>query len=319
MNKAILTKISMFDRAKFLNDKRSYLTFAEMEKGLSPNTIDSYKQQLDKLQRYLHKKKHCHLKLSDSQIIEFIKSEAHQGISLATQSHLISVLKGFYKYLVSEGDLESNPVSSLEFPKKWKVLPHYLSIQQVNALLNLPDTTTPLGIRNKAILELMYGAGLRISEVIQLKSKNIYLEDNFIRVLGKGNRERVIPLGKKAKQSMKIYSDEIRSKLVKEKDAQCFFLNHRGHALSRQGLWKIIKGYGKQIGIASILTPHTLRHSFATHLVERGADLRSIQMMLGHSSISTTEIYTHVSKEKVKQIYDRFHPRDQEREKTETD
>jgi integrase/recombinase XerD len=300
----------MFDKNRFSSDMQSYLAFTEMEKGLSQNTIESYKQQLEKFQKHLIKKNHCHSKLSDSQVIEFIKSEASKGISLATQSHLISVLKGFYKYLVTEGALDSNPVSNLEFPKKWSVLPHYLSIQQINTLLSIPDTTTPLGIRNKAILELMYGAGLRISEVIQLRSKNIYLEESFIRVLGKGNRERVIPLGKKAKQTMRIYLDEIRGKLVKEKDTPSFFLNHRGKPLSRQGLWKIIKGYGKQMGIASILTPHTLRHSFATHLVEKGADLRSIQMMLGHSSISTTEIYTHVSKEKVKQIYDRFHPRE---------
>jgi integrase/recombinase XerD len=309
----------MFDKPEFSRDMQEYLTFTEMQKGLSSNTIESYKLQLKKFETYLRKHKLGHSKLSDSQIIDFIKSEAQKGISLATQSHLISVLKGFYKYLVSEGILENNPVSNLEFPKKWKVLPHYLSIQQVNALLDIPDSKTPLGLRDKAILELMYGAGLRISEVIQLKSKNIYLEDNFIRVLGKGNRERVIPLGKKAKQSMKIYLNEIRCKLAKEKDTQCFFLNHRGQPLSRQGLWKIIKGYGKQLGIASILTPHTLRHSFATHLVEKGADLRSIQMMLGHSSISTTEIYTHVSKDKVKQIYDKFHPREQGKDKVSTE
>ena len=309
----------MFDKPKFSRDMLSYLTFTEMEKGLSSNTIESYKLQLKKLETYLQKHKLGHSKLSDSQIIDFIKSEAHKGISLATQSHLISVLKGFYKYLVSEGILESNPVSNLEFPKKWKTLPHYLSIQQVNALLNIPDSKTALGLRDKAILELMYGAGLRISEVIQLKSNNIYLDDNFVRVLGKGNRERVIPLGIKAKQSMKIYLNEIRCKLAKEKTTQCFFLNHRGQPLSRQGLWKIIKGYGKKLGIASILTPHTLRHSFATHLVEKGADLRSIQMMLGHSSISTTEIYTHVSKDKVKQIYDKFHPREHGNEKENTE
>lgn len=303
----------MFDRTEFINDMQSYLTFVEMEKGLSPNTIESYKQQLRKLQKHLSLKKISHSALSDSQVIEFIKSEALKGISLATQSHLISALKSFYKYLVSEGKLDSNPVSDLEFPKKWKVLPHYLSIQQIDALLNIPDISTSLGIRNKAILELMYGTGLRISEVIQLKIKNIFMDDSFIRVLGKGNRERIIPLGEKAKQCLKAYLDETRTGILKIKDTQYVFLNHRGHSLSRQGLWKIIKGYGKQMGIGSILTPHTLRHSFATHLVEKGADLRSIQMMLGHSSISTTEIYTHVSRDKVKQIYDQFHPRGQEK------
>ena len=160
----------------------------------------------------------------------------------------------------------------------------------------------------------MYATGLRISELINLRSENLYLDENFLRVIGKGNKERVIPFGKKAEKSIQSYLRESRPILLKNKKNEYIFVNRQGEKLSRQGLWKIIKGYGRKIGISSIMTPHILRHSFATHLVEKGADLRSVQMMLGHSSISTTEIYTHVSKEKVKQIYDRFHPRQLDKE-----
>ena len=189
------------------------------------------------------------------------------------------------------------------------MLPKYLTMDQVGALLDLPGTGKPMGLRDKAILELMYATGLRISEVTGLKLDNIYLDDSFLRVMGKGGKERVVPFGEKAEQCVKDYMHHGRSKLLKQKQNDFVFLNRNGEQLSRQGLWKIIKGYGKKLGISTNLTPHTLRHSFATHLLEKGADLRSIQMMLGHSSISTTEIYTYVAKHRVKKIYDKFHPR----------
>ena len=176
-------------------------------------------------------------------------------------------------------------------------------------LLNLPDEKDLLGCRDKAILELMYATGLRITEVISLKLDSVYLEETFIRVLGKGNKERVVPFGTKAKQHLVIYLENSRPRLVKNSDTPLIFLNRYGGKLSRQGLWKVIKNYGKRIGISTQLTPHILRHSFATHLLEKGADLRSIQMMLGHSSISTTEIYTFLARDKVRKIYDKYHPR----------
>jgi integrase/recombinase XerD len=205
--------------------------------------------------------------------------------------------------------MDSNPFSTLVFPKKWRVLPHYLSVEQVKKLLELPDTSSDRGLRDKALLELMYATGLRISEVITLTYENLYLREGFIRVIGKGNKERVIPLGKTAAKILVDYLEKSRPEMLRDKTCPIVFLNRNGTGLSRQGVWKIIKGYGKMIGLSSRITPHTLRHSFATHLVERGADLRSVQMMLGHSSISTTEIYTHVARDKMKQIYDRFHPR----------
>lgn len=299
----------MFDKIGFENQVKSYLIHLEMEKGLSTNTIISYQQELEKFKYFLHRHKIDYVILSEQKAIEYIKSEVKKGISLSTQSHLISTLKGFYRYLIAEGKTDFNPITGIDFPKKWKVLPKYLTIEQVLSLLETPDMTTILGIRDKAILELMYGTGLRISEVTHLKNDNLYLEENFIRILGKGNKERVIPLGEKAKKYLEIYLKESRCKILKDNQIPHVFLNRKGRKLSRQGLWKIIKSYGQKTGISRILTPHTLRHSFATHLVEKGADLRSVQLMLGHSSISTTEIYTYISKDKVKKIYEKYHPR----------
>lgn len=297
-------------KEKIDRDIKNYLITVEVEKGLAQNTIISYKQELEKLKKYLKKKEINHLSLSEQQCINFLKSEAYKGQSPSTQSHLISVLRGFYTYLVSEDLMDFNPISNISLPKKWKTLPKYMTMDEINNLLNIPDLKKPLGIRDKAMLELMYATGLRISELINLKQENLYIEENFLRVIGKGNKERVIPFGEEAKKSIQNYFNESRSFLLKKKMSDFVFINRQGNKLSRQGLWKIIKGYGKKIGIEAKMTPHVLRHSFATHMVEKGADLRSVQIMLGHSSISTTEIYTHVARDKVKKVYDKYHPRD---------
>jgi integrase/recombinase XerD len=295
---------------KVVKDIKNYLISLEIEKGLSQNTLISYEQELNKFKYYILKKKINHLKLSEQQSISFIKSEVEKGQSASTQSHLISVLRGFYKHLISEELIDYNPISNISFPKKWKTLPKYMTIEEINKLMNAPDQKKPLGIRDKAILELMYATGLRISELISLKQENIYIDENFLRVIGKGNKERVIPFGNQAKKWIENYFTESRTLLLKNKTSDYIFVNRQGEKLSRQGLWKIIKGYGKKIGISSTMTPHILRHSFATHMVEKGADLRSVQMLLGHSSISTTEIYTYVARDKIKKIYDKYHPRD---------
>ncbi len=302
----------MFQEEKFISDVTKFLTFLAMERGMSDNTIISYKQRLEKYALFLASKKLDHLEIAENNILDFIKEEAMKGNALATQSHLLSVLKSFYKYLIMEDKIDFNPAANIAFPKKWKVLPKYLSIHQVEELLELPDQTKPLGQRDKAILELMYATGLRVSEVGGLKLDNLYLEDNFLRVMGKGRKERVVPFGDTAGHYLKLYLENARPKILKQKKRDFVFLNNRGDGLSRMGLWLIITGYGNRIGIGHILTPHTLRHSFATHLLEKGADLRSIQLMLGHSKISTTEIYTFVAKQRVKKIYDKFHPRSQQ-------
>jgi integrase/recombinase XerD len=294
---------------EFDEDLKRYLTYLEIEKGLARNTVLSYEQELHKFGEYLEEKKIDHCALTENDAVEFIKAESIKGNSLATQAHLMSVLKTFYKFLILEEKIDYNPVSNISSPQQWKTLPKYLTIEQVAELLETPDVSKPRGLRDKAILELMYATGLRISELINLKLDNLYMEDSFIRVLGKGNKERVVPFGEEAKKHLSAYLETARPLLLKKNTGDTVFLSHLGRKFSRMGLWKVIKGYGMKVGVGSVLTPHVLRHSFATHLLEQGADLRSIQMMLGHSSISTTEIYTYVAKKKVKQIYDQFHPR----------
>lgn len=302
-------KNNMYNAKEFELNLKQYLALLEIEKGLAANTITSYEQALRKFSRFLEEKELNHRNISDTDAVNFIKTESLKNISFATQAHLISVLKSFYKYLVGEEKIDYNPISMIASPKKWKALPKYLTIDQVSELLEGPELATPFGQRDKAILELMYATGLRISEVIHLKLNNLYMEEDFLRVMGKGSKERVVPFGETAKEYLGQYLEKARPVLLKNKFTDVVFLNRNGEPFSRQGLWKVIKGYGKKVGVASQLSPHVLRHSFATHLLERGADLRSIQMMLGHSSISTTEIYTYVAKTRVKQIYDKYHPR----------
>jgi integrase/recombinase XerD len=299
----------MFDIKPFEADFKRYMTCLEIERGLALNTLLSYDQDLKKFHAFLLARKLDYLNISEADIIDFIKEESIKGNSYSTQSHLISVLKSFYKYLIGEDKLDYNPLSAIEFPQKWETLPKYLTIEQVSELLETPDLSQPIGRRDKAILELMYATGVRVSELSGLKMDNLHLDETFIRVMGKGSKERVIPFGETAKKYVLDYLQSARSTLLREKSSDFVFLNHVGEKLSRIGLWLIITGYGKKIGVGSILTPHVLRHSFATHLLEKGADLRSIQIMLGHASISTTEIYTHVAKTRVKQAYDQFHPR----------
>ncbi len=299
----------MFNAKDFDSDLKRFLAFLEIEKGLAANTIISYEQELRKFGCFLVEKKLNYTSISETDAVGFIKSESVKDISFATQAHLISVLKSFYKFLLGEEKIDHNPISMIASPKKWQALPKYLTIDQVSELLESPELTTPFGQRDKAILELMYATGLRISELLHLKLNNLYMEEGFLRVRGKGNKERVVPFGETAKEYLVQYLEKARPVLLHDKSTDVVFLNRSGERFTRQGLWKIIKGYGKKIGAASRLSPHVLRHSFATHLLEKGADLRSIQMMLGHSSISTTEIYTYVAKTRVKQIYDQYHPR----------
>ncbi len=299
----------IFTMKEFETNVKRYLAFLQMEKGLSENTLISYEQGLEKFNSYLQENKFNHIDLSENQALDFIKEESRKGSSLSTQTHLISVLKSFYKYLLAEDKMDYNPISNIESPKKWKTLPKYLTIDQVDQLLELPDMATLIGQRDKAIMELMYASGLRISEVTTLKNTNIYMDDNFLRVMGKGSKERVIPFGEKAREFIASYLTGARPLLLKKNINDYVFLNYHGKPFTRQGLWKIIKGYARTLGVPATLTPHTLRHSFATHLLEKGADLRSIQLMLGHANISTTEIYTYVAKNRVKKMYDQYHPR----------
>jgi len=286
-----------------------FLHYLEYERGFAANTILSYHRELGKFFAFLRKKRLDHLRLGEKDILDFIRQEGRKGGAVSSQAHLISVLKSFYRFLLQDGLLESSPVSAVALPKKWARLPKYLSLEEVSRLLAAPEAATVIGRRDRAVLELMYATGLRISEVVQLRVADVYLEEGFLRVHGKGGKERIVPFGDAARDCLKDYLRSSRPELTKKGDVEQVFVNYAGEMFSRQGLWKMIKGYGGKIGLAARLTPHVLRHSFATHLVEQGADLRSVQLLLGHASITTTEIYTHLAKDQLKRIYDQFHPR----------
>ena len=286
-----------------------FLLYLEFEKGFATNTILSYRQELEKFFDFLKKNNLEYLCLDEKNILDFVRQQGQRGGAVSSQAHLISVLKSFYRYLLQDELLEFSPVSAVSLPKKWIKLPEYLSIEEVLRLLEVPDTGTIIGKRDKAILELMYATGMRISEVAHLKLSDVYLAEGFLRVFGKGGKERIVPFNEISRDCLRDYLDLSRPALVKQARPEQIFVNYSGEIFSRQGLWKMIKAYGLRVGLASRLTPHVLRHSFATHLVEKGADLRSVQMLLGHSSITTTEIYTHLAKGQVKKVYDQFHPR----------
>lgn len=299
----------MFAVDIFKKDLNRYLIYLEIERGLSKNTIISYRQELEKFASYLNLHSIDHISVSEKSVLDFIIEWSRKGQAVSSQAHQISVLKNFYKYMISEEKIDYNPLSSISFPKKWDNIPKYLTIEEVNELLEAPDTGTTLGLRDRAMLEMMYATGLRISETVTLTKDRVFHDEGFLRVIGKGNKERLIPFNETAGNFLQKYMKLGRPLLLKGKTSQYIFLNRSGKNLTRQGVWKIIKKYGEKTGITENLTPHILRHSFATHLLEMGADLRSIQMMLGHVNISTTEIYTFVAKDKVKSIYDKFHPR----------
>jgi len=286
-----------------------FLLHLEFEKGFAANTILSYRRELKKFFAFVQEKHLDYLRLGEKNILDFIRREGQRGGAVSSQAHLISVLKSFYRYLLQDELLEFSPVSAVSLPKKWLKLPKYLSIEDISRLLEAPDESTVIGRRDKAILELMYATGLRISELAHLKLGDVYLDEGFMRVAGKGGKERIVPFNDMSRDRLRDYLELSRPLLVKRERPEQVFVNYSGVMLSRQGLWKLISAYGQKAGLAGRLTPHVLRHSFATHLVEKGADLRSVQMLLGHSSITTTEIYTHLAKDQVKKVYDQFHPR----------
>lgn len=300
----------MFSQTDFDKNIKRYIVYLQIERGLSENTLISYTQALEKYRIFLKEKDINHIKVEEITILDFFRDKINRDNKIQSRTHLHSVIKGFYNFLISEEIIDYNPLSGISTPKKWHILPKYLTMDEVNRLLELPDMSKSTGIRNKSMLEMMYATGLRISELIGLKNNNVYLDENFIRVFGKGGKERVIPFGKKAGKYLKEYYQNARDKLLKEKKSEIVYLTSRGTGLTRQGAWKILMIYGKELNLSFELSPHILRHSFATHLVENGADLRSVQLLLGHSSISTTEIYTHLAKSRIQDSYNKHHPRE---------
>lgn len=288
----------------------AFLEYLSVERGFSRNTISSYRLDLRTYCSFLKGRGvDSFSRVTRNDISDFMLAQKDKGISANSISRRLAAIKTFHKFLVRERILKTDPGSLVDSPRLWKKIPETLSAQEVDALLGQPSLRTTQGVRDKAILETFYATGMRVSEITNLRRDNVNLEVGFLRCIGKGNKERVIPLGRKAMISIQRYLQTARPRLLKNKESGLLFVSRLGRAISRQSLWKIIKKYARQARIKKPIRPHILRHSFATHLLERGADLRSVQEMLGHANISTTQIYTHINKERLKAIHKMFHPR----------
>ena len=289
---------------------KEFKTYLRIERSLSENTIDSYIRDVKKLSNFAEKINKSELKINKSDIKDFIKEINEDEISARTQSRIISGIKAFYKYLILEDYIKINPTELIESPKIGMKLPDTLSVHEIDSLLSAIDLSHPQGQRNRAILEVLYSCGLRVSELVNLKLSNIRFNEGYVKVLGKGNKERFAPIGSSALKYLKIYLKEVRIHQNIKKDSEdIVFLNRRGNKLTRVMIFTIIKQLAEKIGLKKKISPHTFRHSFATHLIEGGADLRAIQEMLGHESITTTEIYTHLDREFLRDAILTFHPR----------
>jgi integrase/recombinase XerD len=290
---------------------REYLSSLELERNLSVNTIKSYQNDLNSLLYFLKEKKiEDPAEITSQHLASFFKVLRRLELSSRSSARYYSSIKGFFKYLLANGYLEKNPMERLSAPKVSKGLPIVLNVSEVEKILNCPDTSTKLGLRDKALIETFYACGLRVSELINLKVGDLFLNEEIIRVFGKGSKERLVPIGSSAIKWIEEYLIKSRPLLVKKTKSENFlFLNSRGTKLSRMGIWKIVNQNAEAAGIKKEVHPHTFRHSFATHLIEGGADLRAVQEMLGHADISTTQIYTHLDRDYIKQVHRDFHPR----------
>ena len=287
-----------------------YVNYLLVEKGLSEKTIESYSSDLGRYFDFLKKKGIRHISDADTPfILKHLIALRKAGLGAKSRARHLITLRGFYRFAVQEKILKQDPARLLDLPKGGLKLPDTLSFEEVERLLNIPDTNKPTGARNAAMLELLYAAGLRVSELVNLKFHDVNMEACFVRVFGKGSKERVVPIGLYAKEKIDYYIKNARSVLLKNIVSQYLFVARAGKPMTRQGFWKLLRLYAQKTGINKKITPHTLRHSFASHLLERGADLRAVQVMLGHVDISTTQIYTHVACEHLKNMHEKFHPR----------
>jgi integrase/recombinase XerD len=287
----------------------SFLRYLAVERGLSANTLDAYGRDLRRFENFMKGSRIALRGARRQDLLSHVRGLRQAGLSPKSVARAINSLRMFYRFLLAEGEVRSDPTTDLDIPRTWKSLPRFLTFQEVERLLAAPDTHRPLGIRDLAMLEVLYATGIRVSELISLRLEDLNLELGYVTCLGKGSKERIVPLGRKAIDQLQAYLRDVRPTLVRRAASGFLFTNRNGAKMSRQGFWKILKGYGAASGIKRRLSPHVLRHSFATHLLEHGADLRSVQLMLGHADISTTQIYTHVNRERLRRIYHDFHPR----------
>ena len=286
---------------------KKFLNYLAVEKGLSRNTLESYERDLRKYRAYTAMKNPDTVK--QAEVIAFLGHLTAEGIAVPSQARCLSAIRGFHKFLLIDGLATTDPTLNLDTPRGWKRLPKTLSGRDVETLLDQPEPKTAIGLRDKAMLELLYATGLRVSELVGLRLSDINLERGFLIVLGKGSKERAVPMGETSMSAVREYLDRGRRELLGNKESDHLFISSKHRVITRQMFWERIKTYARAGNIAGIVSPHTLRHSFATHLLDNGADLRAVQEMLGHSDISTTQIYTHVSRERLKKIHEKFHPR----------
>jgi integrase/recombinase XerD len=292
---------------------RTWLDHLRVERSLAANTISAYSSDLAKLEAFAGAGRAL-LRLRQKDLSRFIEAQRAAGLQPRSVARAVHAVRGFYRFCVREGLLEADPMENLGAPKAFKALPRYLSGVQVEALLAAPEVATPLGLRDRAMLETFYATGVRVSELVGLRIRDLDMELGIIKAFGKGRKERLVPVGEEARSWVGRYLREARPRLApadgeRANDNAALFVNQHGRRLTRMGIWGIVRRHALTAGVAHVLTPHVLRHSFATHLLENGADLRALQAMLGHADISTTQIYTHVSRERLRKVYDQFHPR----------
>jgi integrase/recombinase XerD len=290
----------------------SFLTHVRVEKGLSANTISAYRRDLVKFEGFAKKRKLALENVSRDDLVDFLAGLYREKLESRTVARHLVTLRNFFRFAQIQELITADPSINLESPKIRRSLPGYLRLDEVEKLLNQPEAKTALGMRDRAMLEVLYSTGLRVSELVSLRVSDLDGKTGCLRCIGKGDKERIVPVGRKALGMVDKYLREARPDLLRQAkptNAPTLFVNRRGASLSRVGVWKILSAYGRRAGLRVALTPHMLRHSFATHLLERGADLRSVQLMLGHADISTTQIYTHVVEERLKQVYKAHHPR----------
>ena len=288
---------------------RAFLSYMRVEKGVSENTLAAYSRDLGRFEAFAAKGKRRVREMQRSDVVDFLSTLYREKLDSRSVARYLVSLRSFFRFAMMEGFISEDPAQNVESPKFRQSLPSFLSVAEVDRLLAQPDLSTSLGLRDKALIEVLYSSGLRVSELLSLRTGDIHMEVGSLRCIGKGDKERQVPVGRAALEAVQIYLRDARATLLRKKASPYLFVNRRGGQMSRIGFWQRLAAYGRKAGLRAKLSPHKLRHSFATHLLEHGADLRSVQMMLGHSDISTTQIYTHVVQDRLKQIYKQHHPR----------
>jgi integrase/recombinase XerD len=288
----------------------TYISYLRDVRRMSPNTVESYARDLSVLGGFAEARGTPVEGLERRDLEAFVRSLMTQGLSPRSVARSVACVRGFYRFLALERKLEESPAADLRAPRAWPALPRFLDLDEVDRLLAQPDVSTPRGLRDKSLVEVLYASGMRVSELVAIKPGDLRLDQGYLTCLGKGDKERIVPLGEQATNWVRRYIQDGRPPLLRKRTSPWLFVNARdGGPLSRVGVWKVLKTYGITAGITRDISPHVLRHSFATHLLERGADLRAIQVMLGHADLSTTQIYTHVLEARLRAVYDKYHPR----------